>query len=76
MVATFGNVSCLVLCHFWINLFTGITASRWNVDHVFAVYDRTTTLPNDLAITMYTGNNCLETFVALFRKKIFGKISL
>ena len=42
----------------------------------FAVYDRTTTLLNDLGITMFTGNNCIETFVALIRKKIFGKISL
>ena len=76
MVATIGNVSSLVLRYFWTNLFTGITASRWNVTTFSAVYDRTTTLLNDLGITMFTGNNCLETFVALFRKKIFGKISL
>ena len=35
MVATFGNVSFLVLCHFWTNLSASVTASRWNVDHVF-----------------------------------------
>ena len=35
MVATFGNVSFLVLCHFWTNVSAGVTASRWNVDHVF-----------------------------------------
>ena len=35
MFSTFGNVSFLVLCHFWTNLSSGVTASPWNVDHVF-----------------------------------------
>ena len=35
MFYTFGNVSFVVLCHFWTNLSAGVTASPWNVDHVF-----------------------------------------
>ena len=35
VVATFGNASFLVLCHFWTNLSSDVTASRWNVDHLF-----------------------------------------
>ena len=44
MITAFGNVSFLSLCHFWTNLSADVTASRWNVDHLFAVYDRTITL--------------------------------
>ena len=37
VVATFGNVSFFVLCHFWTNLSAGVTATRWNVDHVIII---------------------------------------
>ena len=45
MVATFGNVSFLVLCHFWTNLSAGVTACRWNVDHVIIICLLCTTVP-------------------------------
>ena len=77
VVATFGNVSFLVLCHFWAYLSAGVTASRRNVDHLFRCvrpYHNVAWLLQWCIQVSF--NNCLVTFVALFRKKIFGKISL
>ena len=77
VVTTFGNSSFLVLCHFWTNLSVGVTASRWNVDHLFRCvrpYHNVAWLLQWCIRVSF--NNCLVTFVALFRKKIFGKISL
>ena len=77
MVATFGNVSFLVLCHFWTYLSAGVTASCWNVDHLFCCvrpYHNVAWLFQWCIQVSF--NNRLVTFVALFRKKIFGKISL
>ena len=77
MVATFGNVSFLVLCHFWTNLSASVTASRWNVDHVFCcvrLYINVAWLLQWCIQVSF--NDCLVTLVALFREKIFGKISL
>ena len=77
IVATFGNVSFLVLCHFWTNLSAGVTASRWNVDHVKIIccvrpcHNVAWLLQWCIQVSF---NNCLVTFVALFRKKIFGEI--
>ena len=77
MITTFGNVSFLVLCHFWTNLSAGVFASRWNVDHLFRCvrpcHNVVWLLQWCIQVSL---NNCSEKFVALFRKKIFGKISL
>ena len=67
MIVTFENVSFLVLCHFWTNLSAGVTPSLWNVDHVFCCVR---------PCVQVSLNKCLETFDALFRNKISGKISL
>ena len=79
VVTTLGNSSFLVLCHFWTNLSVGVTASRWNVDHVIIIccvrpsHNVAWLLQWCIQVSF---NNCLVTFVALFRKKIFGEISL
>ena len=77
VVATFGNASFLVLCDLWTDLSAGVTASHWNVDHLFRCvrpYHNVAWLLQWCIQVSF--NNCLVTFVALFRKKIFGKISL